>query len=154
MAGDPLVVAGIDQLIASFNRGNLDLPEGLFDRHTQFCVNGTPFEAMLGRSPDDPLVLMLTRGPAGYRLTLKAIRHAVPDATLERGPIVAIAKEDGRTVLRGQCWLSGHFRGAGEPVHELVDIELVLSSRGPVEVASVTVAEERLAAIREARMRA
>lgn len=153
MASDPGIIARLDALVASFNRGSLDLPDGLFDRRTQFCVNGTPFEAMLGRSPADPLVLMLTRGPAGYRFTLKAIRHAVPDAMLERGPI-AVADEDGHTVLRGQCWLSGRFRGAGEPVNELVDVELRFSLRGPVEVASITVAEERLAAIREARNRA
>lgn len=152
MAGDSGVIERIDALIALFNRGSLDLPDGLFDRRTQFCLNGTPFEAMLGRSPDDPLVLMLTRGAAGYRLTLKAVRHAVPDAVLERGPI-AVSEEDGATVLRGQCWLSGRFRGAGEPINELVNVELRVGQRGAVDVASVAIPEDRLAAFREARAR-
>lgn len=152
MAGDSTLIARLDTLIACFNRGSLDLPDGLFDRHTQFRVNGTPFEAMLGRSPSDPLILMLTRGPAGYRLSLKALRHAVPDARLERGD-VAFTDEGGRTVLRGQCWLSGHLRGAGEPVHELVDVEIGMRLSGAVDVAAVTIDEARLAALREARLR-
>lgn len=153
MAADSVLVARLDELIDRFNRGNLDLPDGFFDRRTQFRLNGTPFEAMLGRSPTDPLILMLTRGPAGYRFTLKAVRHAVPDARLERGA-VSVAEKEGRTVLRVQCWLSGHFRGAGEPVHDLVDVEIAVLPSGTVSVAAVTIADDRLAAIREARLRA
>ena len=39
--------------------------------------------AMLGRSPSDPLVLMIARGPAGYRFAIKALQHAIPDARVE-----------------------------------------------------------------------
>ena len=81
------VVTAIDQLIELFNRRSDDLPDGLFDRRTQFLLNGLSFEERLGRSPSDPLVLMLARGPAGYRFALKAIVHAVPDARLQRGDI-------------------------------------------------------------------
>src|SRR5262245_8098693 len=77
MAADAGLTAVVDRLIALFNRQSLDLPDGVFTRHTQFRLNGVPFEEMLGRSPDDPLVLMLARGPAGYRVTAKAVPHAV-----------------------------------------------------------------------------
>ena len=70
MAADQGLIARLDELIALFNRKSLDLPDGLFDRHTQFLLNGTPFESMLGRSAADPLVLMIARGPAGYRFAV------------------------------------------------------------------------------------
>src|SRR5688500_16802402 len=123
MAASEVMTALVDQLIDLFNHRSLDLPDGYFTRHTQFLLNDVPFEAMLGRSPDDPLILMLTRGPAGYRFTAKALQHAVPDATLQRGDIDETAR-DGGHIVRGQCWLSGHMRGAGEPVEVLVGIEI------------------------------
>jgi hypothetical protein len=100
----------VDELITLFNRHSEDLPDGLFDRRTQFLLNGVPYEEMVGRSPSDPLVLMLTRGPAGYRFALKAILHAVPDARLERGEFASTTRST-QPVLACQCWLSGHFRG-------------------------------------------
>src|SRR4029450_6263596 len=87
MASAARLTAVVDRLIELFNRQSLDLPDGLFTRQTQFRLNGVPFEHMLGRSPDDPLVLMLARGPAGYRFTAKAVQHAVLDARLERGEL-------------------------------------------------------------------
>lgn len=92
------LVAHIDELIRLFNARSMDLPDGLFTRRTQLLLNGVPFEALLGRSPDDPLVLMIARGPAGYRFAAKAVQHAVPDATLERGEIVVDAA-DGQTKI-------------------------------------------------------
>ena len=59
MAASPPLNARLDELIALFNRRSLDLPDGLFDRRTQFLLNGKPFEAHagpLGRrsaGPDD-----------------------------------------------------------------------------------------------------
>ena len=152
MAGDPILAARVDALIDAFNRRSLDLPDGLFGRQTQFLLNGTPFETMLGRSPSDPLVLMLARGPAGYRFALKAVQHAVPDARLERGAVEQGA--DGETrVVRCGCWLSGHLRGTGEAVNDLVDVELRLAPGGSIRVASATLADDRLAVLREARLR-
>jgi hypothetical protein len=139
----------LDQLIALFNRRSEDLPDGFFDRRTQFLLNGVPFEAMLGRSATDPLVLMLTRGPAGYRFTVKAVWHAVPDARVERGEV---AESDG-TAARCQCWLSGHLRGTGESTETMFDVALALTQTGIVERASIAVEEGRLARIQEARLR-
>ena len=81
------ISAVIDQVIALFNAKAMDLPDGFFDRRTQFVLNGSSFETLLGRPENDPLVLMLARGPAGFRFAAKALQHAVPDAKLERSDI-------------------------------------------------------------------
>jgi hypothetical protein len=143
----------VDELIALCNRRSEDLPDGLFDRRTQLVLNGVPFEETLGRPASDPLVLMLTRGPAGYRLALKALLHAVPDARVERGDFSTDLVE-GKHLLRWQCWLSGHLRGTGEPTETMFDAELVITPGGLVERAAVAMDDAHLAPIREARMRA
>ncbi len=142
----------IDELVALFNRRSEDLPDHLFDRHTQFLLNGVPFEQMLGRSPSDPLVLMLARGPAGYRFTLKALLHAIPDARIERGAIDL--STPGAPPATWQCWLSGHLRGTGEPLDSVFGVDFRLAPTGRVERAAVTIDEASLARIREARLRA
>ena len=123
MATGPGITAVIDQLVALFNQRSMDLPEGCFTRQTQFLLNGVPFEEMLGRSPGDPLVLMLARGPAGYRFTAKAVQHAVPDAVLERGELNETSEGD-EQVVRGQCWLSGRTRGDSEPLEMIAEVEM------------------------------
>jgi hypothetical protein len=146
------VTAAIDQLIDLFNRRSEDLPDGLFDRRTQFVLNGLSFEERLGRSPSDPLVLMLARGPAGYRFTLKAILHAVPDARLQRGDISEEGTDDG-SVVRWQCWLSGRLRGTDEPVETVFESAFDIGPAGVVRRASAVLPETELARIREARLR-
>jgi hypothetical protein len=143
----------VDELIALFNQRSEDLPDHLFDRRTQLVLNGVPFEETLGRPSSDPLVLMLTRGPAGYRLVAKAVLHAVPDARIERGEF-ATDVADGKHMLRWQCWLSGHLRGTGEPTETVFDVELVITAGGLVERAAAAVDEGHLGPIRDARMRA
>jgi hypothetical protein len=120
MAASPRVTALIDELIEGFNRRSLDLPDGLFTRHTQLLLNGVAFEQMLGRAPDDPLVLMLTRGVAGVRFTAKAIQHAMPDASVQREELEEAATNQHR-VVTGKCRMSGHLRGLGEPADVLID---------------------------------
>jgi hypothetical protein len=151
MAAGEAVTTLVDQLVALFNERSMDLPDGSFTRQTQFMLNGVPFEAMLGRSPTDPLVLMLARGAAGYRFTAKAVQHAVPDARLERGELRETS--DGPvSVVQGQCWLSGHFRGTGEPAELLIDVELRLTG-ATLERANVTIDQALLQRVREARSR-
>ena len=146
------VVTAIDQLIELFNRRGEDLPDGLFDRRTQFLLNGLSFEERLGRSPSDPLVLMLARGPAGYRFALKAIVHAVPDARLQRGDIAESTTDDG-LVVRWQCWLSGRLRGTQQPIETVFESAFDLGPSGVVRRASVVLPETALARLREARQR-
>jgi hypothetical protein len=152
MAASEGVTALIDQLVTLFNERSMDLPERAFTRNTQFVLNGVPFEEMLSRSPQDPLVLMLARGAAGYRFTAKAVQHAVPDATLARGELQVSDDADGR-VVRGQCWLSGHYRGTGAPIELLVDVELRLSGE-TIQRAQVRVDPELVTRLQEARLRA
>lgn len=142
------LTAKLDRLIAFFNARRMDLPDGLFDRRTQFVLNGSPYEALVGRSPDDPLVLMLTRGPAGYRFAAKAIQHAVPDVTVERGELAAAA--DGTLATR--LWVSGHLRDTQEALETLVEVRLQVAEGGPVARASVAIDAGALESLRRARL--
>lgn len=145
-------VAGlVDQLIDLFNRRSLDLPDGLFTRQTQFLLNGAAFEEMLGRSPSDPLVLMLARGPAGYRFAATAVQHAVPDARLQRGELTERVT-DGASVVATQCRLSGRLRGGAEPLEVLIDVTLRFRGTAADQVAG-TVDPGALERLREARLR-
>lgn len=152
MAADASVIARLDELIALFNRKGMDVPDGLFDRRTAFRLNGETFEALLGRPSPDPLVLMLTRGAAGYRFAAKALQHALPDARIERGE-VEHAEANGAPQVSTSVWLSGHARGKGETVDSVVRVELTLDPSGVVLLASATVDVDGLATIREARLR-
>ena len=139
----------IDRVIALFNARGMDLPDGLFDRRTQFLLNGAAFETLLGQPPTDPLVLMLTRGPAGYRFMAKALQHALPDARVERGELVT----DGEpSRLTTRLWLSGTLRGTGEALNTVVGLTLTVSGTGCVEVAAATIDAGDLDRLRLARM--
>lgn len=149
MAPAASLTADIDRVIDYFNARKLDLPDGLFDRKTQFVINGAPFETLLGQPPNDPLVLMLTRGPAGFRFSTKTLQHAIPDARLERGEIVT---DGDSSTIAIQLWLSGNLRGSGEAVNAVVAVALKLAPAGYVEVAEATVEEPVLDKIRQARL--
>ena len=137
-------------MVALFNRKSLDLPDGLFDRQTQFLLNGTPFEAMLGRSASDPLVLMIARGPAGYRFAIKALQHAVPDARVELGAIEDAAGADACIV---PLWLSGQLRGTSSPVDVVVRVSVGATDGGTATRADALIDPAMLETIRDARLR-
>jgi hypothetical protein len=138
--------AAIDQIIAFFNARKMDLPDGFFDRKTQFVINGAPFETLLGQNPDDALILMLTRGPAGLRFTAKGLQHAVTDAHLDRGDVAGDA-----AAVTTRLWLSGRLRNTGEAVNEVVDVTLRLNANGVVETAEAVMDRAMLEKIRQAR---
>jgi len=144
------LIAHVDQVIEYFNKRKLDLPDGFFDRKTQFVINGAPFETLLGRAPNDPLILMLARGPAGYRFTVKALQHAIPDAKIERGDVIAAGDPFKVTT---KLWLSGALRGSGEKINALIEVVLRLTQAGLIEVAEATIDPAMLEKIREARLR-
>ena len=148
MAASQSVIDAIDLVIQYFNARKLDLPDGFFDRRTQFVINGAAFETLLGRPPNDPLILMLARGPAGFRFTTKALQHAIPDAMVERGEITSNPES-----VALQLWLSGNLRGTGEAVNAVVPITLKLTAAGQVEIAEATLDGAVLDKIREARLR-
>lgn len=142
------LTAAIDQVIAYFNAKKLDLPDGFFERKTQFVINGAPFETLLGQSPNDPLVLMLSRGPAGYRFTVTGVQHAVQNAHIDRGSVTT----DGDPLnIKMQLWLSGQMRDNGEPINTMIDVTLKLAASGAVEIAAAKMDESILEKIRQAR---
>ena len=148
MAATEGLTAAIDQVIAFFNARKMDLPDGLFDRKTQFVINGAPFETLLGQSPDDPLILMLSRGPAGYRFTATGVHHAVQNAHIDRGDITS----DGDPFkVQTQLWLSGQLRDSGEPINAMIAVTLKLTPSGTVEIAAAKMDEVTLEKIRQAR---
>ena len=148
MATDQTLIGSIDRVIEYFNARRMDLPDGFFDRRTQFVINGTPFETLLSTAPNDPLIMMLARGPAGFRFTAKALQHAIPDAKLERGEVTG----DGSTVTTS-VWLSGKLRGTGEAVNAVSAITLRLAPAGHVEIAEAVMDPTVFRSIQEARVR-
>jgi hypothetical protein len=142
------LTTSIDQVIAFFNARKMDLPDNLFDRKTQFVINGAPFETLLGpaQSPNDPLILMLTRGPAGFRFTTKGLQHALPDARVDRREVTSAGNEV-KTTLR----LWGRLRNSGEAVDVNVDVTLRLGPSGLVDAAEATMDPVTLEKIRQAR---
>ncbi|HTM29985.1 MAG TPA: hypothetical protein VL263_01705 [Vicinamibacterales bacterium] len=150
MAANATLIAHVTDLVALFNRKSLDLPDGLFDRQTQFLLNGTPFEAMLGRSPSDPLVLMIARGPAGYRFAIKALQHAIPDARVEIGEVEDSGQAEACVV---PLWLSGQLRGTRSPVDVVVRVSVGATEAGTVTRADALIDPAMLEPIREARLR-
>ena len=149
MAAPEGLIAAIDQVIAFFNAKKMDLPDGFFDRKTQFVINGAPFETLLGQSPDSPLILMLSRGPAGFRFTAKALQHAVPDARIERGDVATGDEPDTVTM---NLSLSGTLRGTGQPITLVIPVMLRLRDT-QVTVAEAEVELGALDKIRAARLR-
>jgi hypothetical protein len=155
MAASQGVIAAIDRVIEYFNARRMDLPDGFFDRKTQFLVNGASFESLLSAAPNDPLVLMLARGPAGFRFAAKALQHAMPDASIHLTPssIESGSLSTGAPgVLAFQLRLSGTLRGAGEAVNALVEITLRMAPAGPVEIAEAIIDPATLAKIKAARV--
>jgi hypothetical protein len=109
-----------------------------------------PFETLLSTAPNDPLVLMLARGPAGYRFTAKALQHAIPDAKIERGDVMT----DGDPFkITTKVWLSGKLRGSNEAINALVNVTLRLAQSGSMEAAEAMMDEGELEKIQEARRR-
>jgi hypothetical protein len=139
----------IDRVIALFNAKAMDLPDGFFDRRTQFVLNGAPFETLLGQPPTDALVLMLTRGPAGYRFMAKALQHALIEARVIRGEIDSSGNPFEATV---PLHLSGTLRGTGEKLTTVVAVTLKLGAPDRVDVAHAVVDAADLNKIRAARV--
>lgn len=160
MAASEALIKAIDLVIEYFNSRRMDLPDGLFDRRTQFVINGAPFETLLGQPPNDALVLMLTRGPAGFRFTSKTLQHAVPDAKLARlSTQVNLALPDplslrttGPSIVVMDLRLSGTLRGTGESLNSSITVTMRLADAGHVAVAEATVDADDLEKIRAARI--
>lgn len=150
MAAPQALTDHVDQVIAYFNTRRMDLPDGFFDRKTQFLVNGATFDSFLSTAPNDPLIMMLSRGAAGYRFIAKALQHAVPDAKIERGDL---GTDGDPFKITTKLWLSGNLRGSDEPINALVDVTLRLTSAGSIESAEAAIDPVEFEKIRDARRR-
>lgn len=158
MAAAESLTAAIDRVIELFNAKAMDLPDGFFDRRTQFVLNGSSFETLLGRPENDPLVLMLARGPAGFRFAAKALQHAAPDAKLKRPSTPPTRQVDSASLRAGggsmtfTLSLSGTLRGSGETLDTVVDVTLTIAPAGHVEVAEAAMDPGALDLLRVARL--
>lgn len=142
---DPLRTR-LTELLDSLKRGRLDVPEGLLDRNAAFSLNGTPYEALLGRDPDDPLIRLIARGPAGYRFAAQALIRALgtPTFTVER-------MDDAPPGFEVTGLLSGTLRGSTTGIHCPVIIRMTTTLTGAVATADVVMEREVLAKLDHAR---
>lgn len=136
-------------LLSLYNRRSMDLPDGLFGRDAQFRLNGASFEELLGRSPDDALARMLTRGVAGYRFAAKALQHAVPDGMVATDGF-ALNPDTWR--VEGTVRLVGTLRGGDEPFDDTARIALHLAPSGSVDAVDAAIAPDVVARLRAARL--
>ena len=136
----------LDQLIGYFNRHVLDVPDGLIDRNATFSLNGVSYESMLGRSSDDPLVRLITRGPAGYRFVAKSVTHALDGANARGIELDVTANR-----ASGGFVLGGTLRGSGDTFEERLSVDMTLTPAGALASVDVTLSEEAVARVRRAR---
>ncbi len=140
------LISKLDQLVVYFNRRVLNVPDDLLNRNTQFLLNGVAYETLLGRSPTDPLVRMITRGGAGYRFAATAVLHALESARLTCGDFNVSAQRASGTFV-----LSGVLRGTETNFKEVITVDLTLTNNGIISAASVHLSEEGLTQLRTAR---
>jgi hypothetical protein len=135
-------------LIASFNRGSLDVPSGLFTARTAYTLNNRTYESILGGSPDDPLIRLLARGVAGYRTAAKALQYALQGAVMS---VDSLSEPDASGVRTASICVEGQLRHTGEPFAARALLRLVSTDR---ELASVDVScpEGDLARLAEGRL--
>jgi hypothetical protein len=136
----PASLAGkLLELLACFHRSSLDVPDGLIARECVFRLNGTDYEATLGRPLSDPIVRLLGRGAGAYRLLAQALRYAMPDVTIQLEDLQG-QERDG--LVTGQATLTGTPRGGREPFVASVDVALVTDTRGRLMEVGVQVGED------------
>jgi hypothetical protein len=138
----------LDALLTYFNRGILDVPDGLLDRNATFRLNGRAYEEWLGRSSGDPLVRLIARGPAGYRFIATAVLRALEQAHATFGDR---AVDDGRA--SGTVLLMGNLRGSQERFEEVLGLTLMLTPGGSIADAAIEMSEAPLARLKAARAR-
>ncbi len=139
----------LEQLIEAFNRGSLDVPAGLLTAHTSFALNGTPYETLLGGSPDDPLIRLLARGAAGYRTAARALQYALqrPAATIQ-----GALEGEGGALREVRLLVEGRLRGTGEPLAVPVTLSMTTAEGrlvhldaacAPADLQQITAARAR-----------
>jgi len=143
------VLDRIARLAAFFNEGGLDVPDDLIARQCSFRLNGEAYEDTMGRPVSDPLVRLVARGPAAYRLLAQALRYAVPDARVSLDRLVAGGGTRGDLVT-GTAHVTGTLRG-GDGLTASANLALVIDPQGRLTEVAAIVDEAVLTAIAKAR---
>lgn len=139
-------VERVAQWVATFNRGSLDLPDGVLHRDAVFRLNGRAYEDTLGRPATDPLVRLVARGPGGYRLLVKALQY-----TLTAPEIALRDFEIRRGLATGHLDLSGQLRDTGQPWVGHADLAMTVDIDGHVTEMAIQMDEDRVARLLRAR---
>ena len=139
-------VARVAEWVAAFNRGSLDLPDGMLHKDAVFRLNGLAYEQTLGRPVTDPLVRLVARGPGGYRLLAKALQYTLGT------PDVALRNLDVRYGLAtGHLDLSGTLRDTDEPFVGNADVAMTIDVDGHVTELAIQMDLDVVARLQRAR---
>ena len=139
-------VTRVAEWVATFNRGSLDLPDGLLHKDATFRLNGVAYEDTLGRPSTDPLVRLVARGAGGYRLLVKALQYTLTT------PEVALRNLDVHHGLAtGHIDLSGVLRDTGESWVTNADVAMTIDIDGHITEFAVQMDDDRVARLRRAR---
>jgi hypothetical protein len=144
------LVGRLSALLALFERGSLDLPEGALTHDTVFRLNGVAYDESLGRPAHDPIARLAGRGPGGYRFLIKALRFAIPDARIALGSLERIPFGTGCR-LAGDGRLAGVLRGAGGAFDELFHVAFTFDAAGRLLSIDARMPGAALARIQAAR---
>jgi hypothetical protein len=138
--------ARVAEWVAAFNRGSLDLPEGMLHKDAVFRLNGVAYEDTLGRPATDPLVRLVARGAGGYRLLAKALQYTLGT------PDVALRNLDVRYGLAtGHIDLSGMLRDTGEALVTNADVAMTIDIDGHVTELAIQMDQDVVARLQQAR---
>lgn len=139
-------VVRVAEWVAIFNRGSLDLPDGMLHKDAVFRLNGIAYEDTLGRPVSDPLVRLVSRGPGGYRLLVKALQYTLGE------PEVALRNLDIRHGLAtGHIDLSGTLRDTGESFVGNADVVMTVDIDGHVTELAVQMDTDVVSRLQRAR---
>ena len=139
-------VARVAEWIATYNRGSLDLPDGLLHKNAVFRLNGTAYEDMLGRPATDPLVRLVARGPAAYRLLGTALQYTLGT------PEIALRNFEARHGLAtGHVDVTGHLRHTGNAFVANADVVMTIYIDGHVTEVAVQMDEADVIRLGDAR---
>ena len=144
------LVERLSALLALFERGSLDLPDGVMTHDTVFRLNGVAYDESLGRPAHDPIARLAGRGPGGYRFLVKALRFAMPEARIALGSLERIAFGSGCR-LAGDGRLAGRLRGRGGPFDEPFQAAFTFDDGGRLLSIDARLAPAALARIQAAR---
>ncbi len=139
-------VARVAEWVACVNQGSLDLPTDLLHRQATFRLNGVAYEDVMGRPVTDPIVRLVARGPAAYRLLFTALRFAL---TL---PEVAVRDLDvARGMATAHADVSGTLRDTGTRWTTTCDLVLLVDVDGRITEIGVQMDPAAVARIQRAR---